>query len=210
MVSQAKGRLYIIKSEEGPVKIGISIDPEGRIKKLSATSGRAIMSVFISPAVPDSDKLEDAMHRHFHASRSVGEWFDIDFQDAVRAAHHLGARQFPNHWRQSSEYMQGTIHRDRMRKFAQAERSLAEWDAFFAGMGDAARSLADMVDDVDVQAALYGMAELQRTISAAGDDPVMVAAGMSIVDSMKLLRDEVDADMVAGGLKNAGEGLSQS
>ena len=201
MAHYEQGHLYIIKSEEGPVKIGISIDPHNRIVKLSATSGRGIVRKFVSPIVPHSANIERALHDTFSASRTYGEWFDVDFDEAVRAAHHLGARLFPNEWKQSTDYAEGAIHRDRMRLFAKTSRTALEWDAFFAGMGDLAKEQAELADDVDMQAAVIGMARLQLIVDAAGDQPEAKLAAMAIGAALQVIRSELDADMVAAGLK---------
>ena len=209
MAANPEGCLYIIKSEEGPVKIGISIDPKERIRALSATSGRGIIQSFISPVLPHSDQLERSLHAHFALARTYGEWFNIEFDDAVRAAHHLGARTFPDRWRHTADYMDGARHRARMREFAQVERTTAEWEAFFAGMGDYALAQAEMADDVDQQAALIGMAQLQLMVDAAAGQPAMEEAVSAIMCNLRLVRESLDADMVAAGLTPSG-GLKKS
>lgn len=195
------GYLYIIKSEDGPVKIGISIKPEKRICDIETSSGRTIVQTFISPRIPGYYQVEQTLHAKFKDQRIRGEWFNISFRDAVLAANQLGARSFPHEWRQTEDYLQGASHRDRIRQFAAEPRSAEDWSAFNLGMGTVALAQAELADDVDMQASLIGMAQLQLIVDAGIANPIMQKAANAIMADCHNLRAELDADMASAGLK---------
>lgn len=200
MAAPSECQLYIIQSEEGPVKIGISSDPTKRISRLSATSGRAIVRTFVSPVVPLCDKMEQALHEQFRQQRTVWELFDVQFDEAVRAAHHLGAMAFPLYWKRSQEYMQGVLCRDRMRKFSMQNRTQAEWDAFLDGMGAEGQSLIRLADQVDSSVIVDGIEKIGQQLGdlMAGGHPV---PPQSAFDELDRIRVELDQDMIEAWLK---------
>lgn len=186
------------------MKIGISIDAKKRIARISATSGRAIVRTYISPRLPMVDELERVLHKQFRAERGVGEWFDISFDDAVRAARLTGAMISPGEWRASEDYMRGALCRERMRKFTNPDRSVAEWDAFFAGMGQQDIDLVEFAEQTDMQIIKTGFGKLvEKLVSVA---PMAAALGISLApppeieDRMKELRAQIDADLKEAGL----------
>lgn len=145
-----QGHLYIIQSEEGPVKIGISIKPKERIAALESTSGRRIVRTFISPKMECFEMLEDQLHSHFSEHRTVGEWFHISFKEAVRAARMFGAAVRPKEWATSEDYVQGALHRKRLFEFQQeGEHTAGEWNAFLAGLGPRANEQIEYADHLD-------------------------------------------------------------
>lgn len=69
--------VYFIQSCDGatwsgPVKIGVSYDPERRIAKLHSTGYKHLR---VRAAVVGSFPLERELHRRFAALRLHGEWF---------------------------------------------------------------------------------------------------------------------------------------
>lgn len=198
------GQLYIIKSEEGPVKIGISIHAKRRIVQLSSTSGRAFIRTFISPDLPMVENLERALHQRFSDGRGLGEWFDIDFDEAVKAARLMGAMHYPNEWKRSDEYMHGVLCRERMRRFTSPDRTKAEWNAFFAGMGQDGIDLAELADQVDMQAMQAGMGQLVQSLSKSAEVAdffgISLAPSAEISERMQHIRAQLDADLLEAGL----------
>lgn len=64
-------KTYLIRNvETGRVKIGKSIDPEGRLKQLQGPSGSKLELVAVILA-----DIESILHSRFAALRTVGEWF---------------------------------------------------------------------------------------------------------------------------------------
>lgn len=81
--------LYVFQADDGPVKIGISENPQKRARELELSAGRAITRRFISPCINNPRAIEQALHKHFRAYRTVGEWFAVNFDEAESAARAL-------------------------------------------------------------------------------------------------------------------------
>jgi len=76
--------VYIIeRSSDKLVKIGKSDKPNKRIKMLEMQGGFKISRKWVSPSTEISFKAESAAHAQFHNQRFIGEWFTVDFDDAV-------------------------------------------------------------------------------------------------------------------------------
>lgn len=75
--------VYVIESSDKRVKIGISKDPKKRIRSLSTSGGFDVVNSFISSKTILARECEIASHNNFSAFRVGGEWFDIDFNEAV-------------------------------------------------------------------------------------------------------------------------------
>jgi len=76
----SKQLLYVMKNEFGLFKIGISNNPNRRVKELSNTSGVPceIVKVFDTYNTP-AFTVEQSLHKHFTDTRKAGEWFsDVD------------------------------------------------------------------------------------------------------------------------------------
>jgi hypothetical protein len=202
-----KGHLYIIQSEEGPVKIGISINPDHRIASIETGSGRYIVRQFVSPAIPAYDELEKEMHRHYQDKRLRGEWFSIDYQEAVRLAHRLGAAAHPEQWKVSEAYVRGALHRDRLAAFIERNPSEAEEQAFLLGMGDEAREQIEFAEYLDLKALAETMTRLHATtlnlISADAILGTSLMPPLEITDEMRALRSALDHDLREADLKPA-------
>jgi hypothetical protein len=169
------GHIYIIESEEGPIKIGMSVKPEERIAGITTASGRVIRRKFISPAVPEYWVLESVLHKHFAKFRTVGEWFTAPYAEAVHMAHLLGARLNPDSWKVTDRYIRGAVARKRIWDFSEQERTPSEWDAFLAGMGQDAYGDYRFADELDIQFAgkaaeryTQALGETMRLHSALG------------------------------------------
>jgi hypothetical protein len=71
MCADAK-RLYIARRPDGALKIGISDNPNRRVKALSSAAG---VRIELLADVVGGEVLEAALHRKFAAHRILGEWF---------------------------------------------------------------------------------------------------------------------------------------
>jgi hypothetical protein len=77
--------VYIAASESGLIKIGISFDPEERIKALFTGHGVGLSIAHVESMDDDSARLvERASHKMLADSRSSGEWFKVSVEEAVR------------------------------------------------------------------------------------------------------------------------------
>lgn len=130
-----KGHVYILRSEEGPVKIGISLKPEKRINEVGLASGREFVEVYVSPPLENYAELEKIMHFHFREVRLPGEWFAVKFEDAVSIAEHYGIKLSPSSWRESERYQRGLSAQQRLDAFKANKPSNSEIGAFMFGMG---------------------------------------------------------------------------
>lgn len=185
------GYVYVIQAEEGPVKIGISIHPDDRINAIESASGRHIVRTFISPLMEGYAQLEKNLHKHFASSRTRGEWFNIDFAAAVRAAHTLGAAMMPQEWTTTADYVQGAAHRQRMFGFhARGPHSAEAWTAFLDGMGDEAQRQIDYADQVDVILGSRVMARLDEIFVSLAESSKIIGLPIQVPDNvLKMLND---------------------
>jgi hypothetical protein len=83
--------IYIIQiilsgGRRGPIKIGISTDPERRLRDLQAGSPYTLVlfGFFQVGSFAAAKTLEASVHAALAASRLVGEWFDTDPDTAHR------------------------------------------------------------------------------------------------------------------------------
>lgn len=75
--------IYIFKAETGECKIGVSNNVDKRRSAIEMQGGKPIIDVFYTSKCFNSYEIENIMHRHFADNRLIGEWFDIDFDNAV-------------------------------------------------------------------------------------------------------------------------------
>lgn len=70
--SSSDGWIYVIRDERGWFKIGFSLNPQLRLRKLQTGNPRplALVSTWPGDAV-----LERLLHEHFAEHRGEGEWF---------------------------------------------------------------------------------------------------------------------------------------
>ncbi len=77
--------LYVIAaSDNGPVKLGLSIHPEKRVKQLQ-TGSVETYHLYHKELVEVSclKKAEKSLHRLLSHKRMRGEWFDLTVTDAI-------------------------------------------------------------------------------------------------------------------------------
>ena len=68
---------YIILTDSGNIKIGLSSDPINRMKSLSNSNsgGFKIIDVCVSPQRHITDTVEKYLHWYYRNNRVEGEWF---------------------------------------------------------------------------------------------------------------------------------------
>ena len=77
-----KGCVYIIESD-GCIKIGKTKNIAQRINTLRNQSGRKFLRFCHTEQCKNYGEIEIAMHKEFSESRTVGEWFNIPFDQAA-------------------------------------------------------------------------------------------------------------------------------
>ena len=78
-----EGHVYVIDNGTGKVKIGKTNNPSSRIKAIETQSGISIIRVYVSPKCFNYQELETKTHKEFKQSRTIGEWFESNF-DTVK------------------------------------------------------------------------------------------------------------------------------
>jgi len=75
--------VYIIGSESGPIKIGISDKPEKRVKQLQ-TGNPNKLSLIHTEEIEDNlaESIELEIHKNLKLKKTVGEWFNISITEA--------------------------------------------------------------------------------------------------------------------------------
>lgn len=196
---QERGHLYIIESEEGPIKIGISSDPATRIDAIRRASGRTFKRQFVSPAMPYYGRLEMLMHEQFKSSRTVGEWFEAPFEEAFRMAHLLGATVDPAVWMSTDRYVRGAIARERLIAFCGVDRNELEIRAFVAGMGQESFDETRYADEVDRVLMLRMAEKCDNAVARLHDSVASLGVSISGEPSPWLLqrRDEIAREVRA-------------
>lgn len=74
---------YVMKNENGLVKIGISKDVSFRKTVLEYASGYRITDVYKIKSVSKASTIESKLHRYFDENKKLGEWFNLDYKKAV-------------------------------------------------------------------------------------------------------------------------------
>lgn len=76
--------IYAIKSEAGPIKIGVSKNPKRRLESLILCQPFEAKLIHVE-AVNDAHAVEAAAHELLRSFRRRGEWFDVSIEQAVAA-----------------------------------------------------------------------------------------------------------------------------
>ena len=79
--------LYVMQAEDGsgPVKVGISGDPNARCVGVSAAADIKMRLVHCTPPVKNARTAERAAHSRLAKHRLQGEWFSVDPAVAIAA-----------------------------------------------------------------------------------------------------------------------------
>ena len=92
--------VYIIGREEGPVKVGISRNPAGRLDQIKAGCPFEI-DVICQASMPDRSAafaIEYAFHSSNSDRRLSGEWFEMDWESAADAVDVFVANYMDTHY----------------------------------------------------------------------------------------------------------------
>ncbi len=76
--------VYVLLSENGNVKIGVSKNVMKRIKAIEGASGYKICDFFITEKCSNAYEIENELHKTFSGKKLYGEWFYIDFKKAIK------------------------------------------------------------------------------------------------------------------------------
>ena len=88
---------YVMKNENGLVKIGISKDVDFRRKTLECVGGYFITDIYSTLSIQKAINVESQLHDYFANSRKVGEWFEIDYDLAVKKTQDFSKVKLENH-----------------------------------------------------------------------------------------------------------------
>lgn len=77
-------KVYVIRSDVGPVKIGVSNDPDRRARALGASAPH-VVSLVHSSEHKSAFSVERLAHDLLASKRLNGEWFDVSVERAVWA-----------------------------------------------------------------------------------------------------------------------------
>ncbi|MCP5006905.1 MAG: GIY-YIG nuclease family protein [Planctomycetes bacterium] len=82
--SPSHGHVYVVMKESGLVKIGITTTPNKRILELQNMGGEIFIKRWVSEKCKSYHYTEGLAHETFERYRSIGEWFNIPFSEAVK------------------------------------------------------------------------------------------------------------------------------
>ena len=74
--------IYIIGGNTPPYKVGISKNPQRRLKNLQTGSPYPLkIHSLTETCITKTKLLETVIHRHLKFKRTSGEWFDVPLED---------------------------------------------------------------------------------------------------------------------------------
>ena len=77
------GYVYIACSESGLTKIGRSTNPYTRLKALQNSSGYKFVKIYTTDLILNYIEIESIMHKYYKEYRREGEWFELNYGEAV-------------------------------------------------------------------------------------------------------------------------------
>lgn len=84
-MKQRPQRVYVMESEIGLVKLGISENPEARCRTIQGTTGIRLKLAHSGDGRIDAKAVEFAAHALLKEKRRTGEWFDVTAAEAIEA-----------------------------------------------------------------------------------------------------------------------------
>lgn len=75
--------IYVIETLKNKIKIGITSNVKNRFSAIQCQSGNKIINSFFTEKCTDAYKTEHLLHKKYKDTRTVGEWFTIDFETVV-------------------------------------------------------------------------------------------------------------------------------
>jgi hypothetical protein len=87
--------LYVIAADPaGPVKLGLSINPEKRVRQLQTGNVAKLILHHIEEVDEDRVKAaESALHKLLRHKRLKGEWFSLTVEEAISEVIHIRMTQ---------------------------------------------------------------------------------------------------------------------
>ena len=76
--------VYLILAKDLTVKVGISKEPKRRINTIRTTSGKHIIKTYVSDYISNAGEIESRFKKQFHSRAICGEWFDVDYDEALK------------------------------------------------------------------------------------------------------------------------------
>ena len=81
-------QVYVIKSDGGYTKIGISVNPEKRVSSLQTGNPNDLVLLAASEFTKAKQK-EQELHRRYEQQRQNGEWFDLPEEEVISLVEEL-------------------------------------------------------------------------------------------------------------------------
>lgn len=78
-----KKHIYLLQSDNGVYKIGVSKDPQKRLKQLQTGSSEKL-EIIKTYESEFYRQIEKGLHNKFNHLRSEGEWFYLHLEDELR------------------------------------------------------------------------------------------------------------------------------
>lgn len=83
-ITMATSYIYVIGSDDPPYKVGISKDPQRRLKNLQTGHPQKLRIYGLKETdVSKTKLLESAIHYHLKLHRTHGEWFNMDLKNIM-------------------------------------------------------------------------------------------------------------------------------
>lgn len=83
-MSQPKN-IYVVESDNGELKVGISTNPQQRIKQLSTGHPHDLSLARSVGPLENAKQVEESIHAQFNQYNISGEWFNADCYDELLA-----------------------------------------------------------------------------------------------------------------------------
>lgn len=77
------GYVYVLLANDNTVKMGVTTNPYKRISQIETASGKEIIDWYVSEPCVNYIDIEKKLHNYFAKTRLKGEWFDVQYNDAV-------------------------------------------------------------------------------------------------------------------------------
>lgn len=104
------GYVYLVaKSEEGPVKFGITKLPRKRVKTLETGAGERFKHIWISVRCSNYEQIESDLFVLCHKRRTVGEWFDLPLWAGLKAIDKQKFNEVPEQF--SMEHLRKVVNK---------------------------------------------------------------------------------------------------
>lgn len=78
-----KKSIYIVKFRDGTIKIGVSKNPQQRIKIIEKNSGRITRDRYITKPVNNSFQIENKLKNKFKSNNIKGKFYNLDFDTVI-------------------------------------------------------------------------------------------------------------------------------